>query len=270
MDNNKKLLTSIFIFGCINLGLPSCGSGSSGNTEDGTTYVTPEYIDSMNITINTYTAATQEQRETLFHIMKELDEIADEAFALGKERLLKGQVEDMRMVDKVKYRLATVQTELNQARNKALENPGLVAAIDNLKHQIAEQEDYINNLRKSIQVKEGDLQKQRIKLEEIVDKLECAKADYENSNARLIEEQNNLDMIIKTSWSSVGDKLVDGAEQVQLVKNHGKLVNKTKEAKKRILRRAIECYNKAAELGEPIASQKAKQVEIKIQNLNNY
>lgn len=266
MDNKKVLLTAIIITGCAILCLPSC---SSRDANEESTYENAEFLDSLNKTINVYSASTQEQRETLFRIMKELDEIADEAFALGKERQLKGQVKDMRMVDKVKYKLATIQTELNLAREKALENPELLSTIDNLKRQIAEQEDYINHLRNSIQVKEGELEARRIELEEIRDELESSKAAYELSNAKLIEEQNTIDMIVRNSWVSVGDKLVDGAEQVQLMRSHGKLINKTKDAKKRILRRAIECYNNATELGAPNANQKINYVEMKIENLNN-
>jgi len=269
MDNNKKLLTAVFIIGLAVLCLPSCSTGVSGDAEEETTYANTEYLDSLNMTITAYTAATQEQRNTLFHVMKELDEIADEAFALGKERKLKGQVEDMRMVDKVKYRLATIQTELNQARDKALENPELISTIDYLKRQIAKQEVYIDNLRKTVRVKEGKLQARWLELEDARDKLEQAKADYEMSNANLIEEQYKIDEVIRQSWVSAGDKLADGADQVQLMTNHGRMVSRTREAKKRILTRAVECYSKASELGDPIASQKASQTRNKIQNLDN-
>lgn len=265
MDNIKVLLTAIIITGCATLCLPSCSS--EGENEE-STYVNAEYLDSLNKTINVYSASTQEQRETLFRIMKELDEIADEAFALGKERQLKGQVTDMKMVDLVKYKLATIQTELNMAREKALENPELISTIDNLKRQIAEQKEYINHLRKTIRVKSGRLREKLNELEETKIKLENSKIAYENSNIRLVEEQNQLDAVVKNSWMSVGNKLVDCSDQILLVKKHGSLVGKTKEAKKRILRRAIVCYNKADELGEPAASQKVSLAETKIQNLN--
>ena len=249
MDNIKVLLTCIFITGCVTLSLSSCSS--KGENEE-TAYVNAEYLDSLNKTINDYSASTQEQRETLFRIMKELDEIADEAFALGKERQLKGQVADMKMVDKVKYKLATIQTELNTAREKALENPELLSTIDNLKNQISEQEEYIR----------------KIELEEANEQLENNKIAYENSNLRLAEEQKQVDAIIRDSWMSVGNKLEESSDQIKLLKKDGKLVGKTREAKVKILKRALTCYNKACELGNPVACQKASLVETKIQDLN--
>ncbi len=265
MDNIKVLLTCIFITGCVTLSLSSCSS--KGENEE-TAYVNAEYLDSLNKTINDYSASTQEQRETLFRIMKELDEIADEAFALGKERQLKGQVADMKMVDKVKYKLATIQTELNTAREKALENPELLSTIDNLKNQISEQEEYISHLRKSIRVKKGKLQARKIELEEANEQLENNKIAYENSNLRLAEEQKQVDAIIRDSWMSVGNKLEESSDQIKLLKKDGKLVGKTREAKVKILKRALTCYNKACELGNPVACQKASLVESKIQDLN--
>lgn len=269
MDIKKKLLVGFFITGGVLLCMPFCSSCSSGDAGKESTYANKEYIDSLNKTINIYSSSTQEQRETLFRIMKELDEIADEAFALGKERQFNGKVKDMRMVDQVKFKLATIQTELNQAREKAMNNPELCATIDNLKRQITEQESYINHLRSTIQIKKGKLQTQLTELEKTKDSLENSKLACENSNARILDEQARLDYIIRNSWMSVGNKLVASAEQVQLVKKHGKLVGQTKEAKKHILRRAIECYNMAAELGETSASQKISQVEMQIRNLNN-
>ena len=264
----KRLLIAAFVAGSISLCLPSCSSCSSAGTEEESTYVNKEYVDSLNKTIKSYTELTQEQRETLFRIMKELDEIADSAFALGKERQLKGKVKNKRMVDKVKFRLATVKTELDQAREKAMENPELRATIDNLTRQIAEQEDYINHLRSSIQVKKGKLQKRLEELENIKDQLETTKIVLENTNTDLVNEQQKLDDVTRKSWISVGNKLEESADQINLVKKSGPTVKKTKDAKRRILQRAKECYNKAAELGDPTARQKADQVEMKIQNLN--
>lgn len=270
MDVKKKLLAAFFITEGALLCALFCVSCTSGDAGKESTYANKEYIDSLNKTINIYSSSTQEQRETLFRIMKELDEIADEAFALGKERQFNGKVKDMWMVDQVKFRLATIQTELNQSREKAMNNPELCATIDNLKQQIAEQERYINHLKSAIKIKKGRLQSHLTELETSKKKLEKSKLACENTNERILDEQARLDYIIRSSWMSVGNKLVASAEQVQLVKKHGKLAGRTKEAKKRILRRAIECYNKAAELGEASASQKISQVEMQIRNLNNY
>jgi len=264
---SKKLLTVVLMAGGIMLSLSSCSSCSSGEGEENSTYVNKEYVDSLNKTIDTFTTSTQEQRETLLRIMKELDEIADDAFALGKERQLKGKVENMRMVDKVKYRLATVQTELDQAREKAMENPELQATIDNLKSQIAEQEEYIDHLRSSIRVKKSNLQLQLAKLEDTKEQLEYAKAANENAITRLYDEQRLLDDVSKNSWYDAGVKLEEAADQIQLVKKSGKVLEKTKEAKRNILKRAKECYQEAANQNHPTASQKASMVESKIQNL---
>ena len=124
MDNIKVLLTCIFITGCVTLSLSSCSS--KGENEE-TAYVNAEYLDSLNKTINDYSASTQEQRETLFRIMKELDEIADEAFALGKERQLKGQVADMKMVDKVKYKAPSLLSGAFAV--KAIKTAGPLCAV---------------------------------------------------------------------------------------------------------------------------------------------
>lgn len=265
---SKKLLAVVLMAGGIMLGLSSCSSCSSGDGEENSTYVNKEYLDTLNSTINTYTASTQEQRETLFRIMKELDEIADETFALGKERQLKGKVQDMRMVDKVKFKLATVQMELDQAREKAMENPELRATIDNLKRQIAEQEEYIDHLRSTIRVKKNKLQLRLAELEETKEQLEQSKKNYEDANMRLANEQQQLDEVVKNIWYKVGEKLEETADQVQLVMKKGNVVKETKEAKRNILKRAEEHYLKAADQGHPTATQSASRVKSKRENIN--
>lgn len=268
MEIHKKLLALAFSASCAALCLSSCSSGNSEESGEETQYVDAEYIDSLNKTIDVYASATQEQRETLFRIMKELDEIADNAFALGKERQLKGKVTDMKMVDKIKFRLATIKTELDQASEKAMENPELCNTIEKLKQQIDEQNYYISHLRSSINVKKGKLQNRLTDLEDVNQRLENTKSEYEVTNARLNDEYQKLDVTIRNSWVMAGDKLVASADEVKLTSNHGKLVGKTREAKKRILRKAVDCYKKASELGDPTARQKISLAETKIQNLN--
>lgn len=265
MDIHTRLLTKVFIAWSLSLFLWSCATDESGNA---TTEIEQDALNSLNRKISIYSELTNEDRETLLHIMEELDEIADEAFAMGKERLFNGEVEDMKMVDKIKYRLATVQTELNQARQKAVDNPSLQAIIEDLQQQIISQDDYIGHLKTTVETKADNLQKKYNQLKKKKDELIQAREMNEEAFTRLNQEKTKLDQTKSSSWAEVGDKLVASANQLQIVKKHGKQVKRSKEAKKRILLRAIECYQKATELGDATASQKANNAEKIIQTLN--
>ena len=262
MDYSKvtQAWTALFLC-CLVFSLGSCGSKSDGDIVEVDKVVT----DSLNKRMKAYAEATQEQRELLFRILKELDEVSDDAFALGRERQLNGQVKDVRLVDHIKYRLATIKTELNEAQKRMIDNPSLMATIDDLLEKINAQEDYIQNLRSSITIKKSDLKTRYIELDSIKIELEQNIQDVTLVAEELEKEDNKLNETMRSSWVSAGDKLVESADEVQLVKNSGPLVKRSREAKNRILMRAIHCYKEAEKMGYASANQKISLAESKIQ-----
>jgi len=267
MEIRTNLLTYACIAASLSIGLWACGSGSADDSEE-TVKVERSALDSLNEKIRVFAELNNDDQETLLKIMKDLDDIADEAFAMGRERQLNGKVKDMQMVDKIKFKLATVQTELNQARNKAENKPTLQATIDDLQGQIIAQNEYIRHLSSTIKIKKGDLRTRHAQLEATREDLRMKKQECEHAFNSLNAEKEKLESTKSSSWTDAGDKLVASAEQVQIVRKHGKLSSRTKEAKKRILRRAVSCYHKASSLGDASASQKASRAEMTIQKLN--
>lgn len=258
-------MTTALLLGCAALGMGACDI--KVNKKD-TVKVDKEQLESLNRMKESYAAATQEQRETLYKLMTELNEVADEAFALGHERQMNGQVKNMNMVDRVKYKLATIQTELNQARDKMANNPSLQKEIDDLQRKITAQEDYIDHLRSTIKKKKSDLQKDYEKLVDLRAQKEQNKEKLMKDSILLTKEQGRREETIKKAWEDAGDALVASNDKAEIVKNSGPLQKKTRIAKRRILERAIVCYEKAKENGSATADYKISEAKARIQSLN--
>ncbi len=267
MDIHTKLLTALFACGSLTLSLTACGN-SSGDQPGSMVSVDKSVVDSLNKKISVFSELTNEDKETLLRLMKSLDEIADSAFAIGRERQLGGSVRDMSMVDKIKFRLATVQAELDDARKKAETTPLLRENIDELQAQITAQQTYIESLRSSIRVKKSDLRQRYIQLKTAHEQLLITKRAYENTATMLSAELQRLQNTRSSAWTDAADKLVASANEVQLVRKHGPMANRTREAKRRILQRAIDCYHKATSMGDASAAQKASRAESILQGLN--
>lgn len=253
-----------FMMCCTAFGLGACSKGSSGMMK-----VDKAIVDSLNTQVDVFTKATQEQREMLFKIMTELDEVANSAFELGEERQLNGKVKNGRMLEQITIKLASIKNEIADAEQKMTDNPSLKETIEKLKAKTTAQEKYIQNLRKEIAVKKSTLKERYEELGKIKTDLSNKIEENKEASIRLENENNKLSEAIRSSWTSAGEKLEVSADEVQLLKESGPLARKTREAKKRILSRAKENYREAAKLGDASANQNISRVESKIQNLNN-
>lgn len=244
------------------IGLAAC-SGKADTVD-----VDKDELASMKDKYGALATATAEQRETLYNIMRQLDEIADDAFALGEKRKHSGRAASRKTVDRIKYKLATIQTELDAASKKTEENPALQAQIAELRQQIDDQTTYLDFLLSEVSRKKSTLRQKYDELAHTKVELTQKQAEYENTQIQLQQQQGQLQKTIQNSWMAAGDKLMACNDNLNLLRNSGKMARRSREAKKRIIRQAITCYEAAAKEGHPMARQKILQAEAKLQNLN--
>lgn len=214
------------------------------------------------------TGATMEQRKTMYRILKDLDEIADDAFLLESERESHGTLRNRKMADHIMERLRVVGREIEDARRKATDNERLLTLLDELEQRVEEREAEIRHLKSVVWEKEQELQKRLNTLQDTYAQLKATETDLNNTYHQLANEQERLTTAQYRTWSNAGDLLVEGYNLILIVKENGRLVRRVREAKRNILQRAIYCYETARDMGDPSASQKISATRNKFGETN--
>ena len=212
--------------------------------------------------------ATMEQRKTMYRILKSLEEVADDAYVLESDREKNQALQDTMMVNRITVKLKAIGREIEEAREKAADNVQLLEMLDELKHTVEEREAEVTRLKKVKWVKNKDLEQKHAALKQANIQLQEAKKSLQGTHEQLLQEEQRLASTRYQTWLDAGDKLMKSADEIKLVKKKGKLVKGVRDAKKKILRRAIACYETASSLGATSASQKINQANTKIRQLD--
>ncbi|MCR4922322.1 MAG: hypothetical protein K5945_11555 [Bacteroidaceae bacterium] len=262
MAVGKRTLARHLLLWACTLGLlAGCGRKAGSVKVDSAT------LSSLADETDILASATMEQRKTMYRILRSLDELSSDAYALENDREQNQSLRDTSMANRITAKLKAIGREIDEARELAADNVQLLEMLDELKRTVSEREAEIARLRTVKWVKKDELDRKIHELRQKNADLQDAQATLRATHERLLGEEDKIDDIRRQTWLDVGDKLVESADETQVVKKRGKLVKGVREANKRILRRAIKCYETAGSMGAPSASQKISNANAKLRQL---
>lgn len=255
--------------------LTSCewfsGSGNSDNQDS--ILVSQSTIGELSAETYAFMNQTSETRETIFGILKELEAISDETIDLERKREKEGHV-DQNLVDQIKEKLGAIETEILAAQQKAEGNELLIQRLNELKRVALEREEQLAYLRKTYIRKKSQLEKEYEELQRKNQELEFQRNIRKQEESRLNAECQRLEATRKNIWTRVADRMVESVDMIEVTTNKkGKPKNKEArevvESKKKILRRAIDCYRKSLVEGDEAANFGLSKAQRKLQDLEN-
>ena len=252
------------------LTVSSCGSGSSNDgseAEEDSVYVSEREMNATSDELDALAGANMEMRKDLYRILLEMDNIAGDAFVLERDRENNGAVKNKSMVERINMRMASVKKQLEEAREKAGNNEQLRSTIDMLERSISVKEQEIKHLNTIIKTKDEQLHQAYNDLQEKHSALEIAHSELTQTNQELRQAKQQLQDDERNSWVQAGDALVQAAKMIPRPKRKNATYSlQVKNAKLRIMNKAIECYNRAIRLGDHSAEAKGHEVN-RLQNL---
>ncbi len=189
--------------------------------------------------------ANEENAEMLNGIFYELNNIT------GRTNKLQSNLDETpsenrkRMANEIASDLKLIKERLKNIAPKS-DDKQLKAVVENLQIVIQEREEQIKELKVIIAQKDQEISQLGDMVSDLGKKLNDADIRERDSD--------------KNRWFGMGEELVNVANLIPSSKGHGNMKN-VKRAKVAILRRAVNCFNNAAELGHPKAREKAKQTD---------
>lgn len=255
--------------------LTSCGwfSGNGNGDDQDSLLVSQLTIGELSAETNAFMNQTSETRKTIFGILKELEAISDETIELERKREKEGEVED-NLVDQIKDKLSAIESEILAAQQKAEGNELLSQRLDELKRVALEREGQLAALRKTYARKKSQLEKEYEELQRKTQELETQRDIRRQEESRLHAEIQRLEATRKNIWTRVADRMVESVDLIEVTTNRkgepkNKVAREVVESKKKILRRAIDCYRKSLAEGDEAANFGISKAQRKLQDLEN-
>lgn len=229
-------------------------------------------VESLADHIDAMAASNTEMRKTLYLILREMDDIAGDAFALEREREQTGAVKDLNVVDRITKRIECVKEQIEIARKQVVEDHSLLSQIDQMKASLKRREEEIRHLRTSFINKSKQLQEQLDSLEEENGELQLRRDVLKADKESFKDEKSRLNSLLATSWNVAGDKLMRSLNEIKVKTNRkgeiiDKLPNEVHNARIRIVQRVINCYENACYYGDSTADAKVKTAKDMLQRL---
>lgn len=257
---------------CLLVSSCSGGGGQKGEESD-SILVSQLEIRELNYETQAFVEATSAMRQEMFQILLDLEKISDETIDLERERERQGYVDD-KVVNRIKEKVETIRIQIENAQKKAEDNSLLMQQLELLKEMAEKREVNLEYLRKQFRRKKSKLQMEYEELLATNQNLENLVEIRRRDQAKLEREENQWEQLTKTRWSQAGDKLMEVVDLVVVETNKkGEAKNKTArkvvEAKKGMLRLAVDCYQKSMYEGDESASYKKSVAEAKLQAIEN-
>lgn len=267
MDNRKIIIIRVVFVVCSCFVLESCDymRGINSRVDNDSVSISKAQRDSILQSRDFFAGLSKDMQEELYGILWEMDEIAGVTFELERQRETEGCIEE-KVAVRIQKRIAFVQEQIKNAEQQAGNSAQLRTMLRQLRSSLLEKDEELERLKMKLEIKKSTLQKKYDELALTKSNLENKITDLNIELVSLERTESALHESKSTAWSKAGDKLKESLNFIKITKKRGK-GKEVREAKIKIAERAVDCLEKARNMGDASAEGKIEELHSIIQQL---
>lgn len=201
-----------------------------------------------------------EAQELIDNVFMSLNSISGRMTILERSHENNVYVDNRRKAEEIAKDISTIQEKLLKAEEQDKYDKSTKIIISKLRKTIEQKQQEIDELKDIIQTKDKQISSLDCQVTDLDNKLAQTNQQLRESNVELADTREKLRETEIDSWLTMGDELIMAAETLPNVKGHGNM-KPVKAAKLAFVLKAKSCYEKARQLGSPLASSKISNAE---------
>ena len=269
MDNRKIVIIRLAFMACLCLMFGSCNylRGDRNQHESDSVRISKAQRDSIIQSRDFFAGLSKEMQEELYRILWDMDKIAGETFELERQRELEGGIEE-RIAVRIQKRIASIREQIESAEQQAGNNPQLRSMLRQLRNSLLDKDEEVERLKTKLEQKKSKLQEKYDELALTKSNLEFKINDLNVELASLERLESSLHESKSTAWSKAGKILKKSLGYIEITKKRGK-GKEVRNAKIKVAERAVDCFEKAKNMGDASAEEEIRELNMIIQQLRN-
>lgn len=239
MDIIKVIITALVACSI----LTACGDSDRTEKE-----ALQKEVAQLRIERNQMTEQTAKAQKLIDEIWAELNTVSGRAFELERKKESNSRTQNLKKADEIAKDIAEIKKKLNDAEEEEGLNQTMRSTIVNLRNTVLQKEEEIKQLKKTIRNLKKDNTDLTLQLQKQNAELIQKNNDLIDSNRKLTNTKIQLQTNNIAAWIKVGDELLNSVRKIGPKKGNGNM-KEIKNAQIDMILRAIDCYQKAYDLG---------------------